>query len=136
MITLNAGEAMYGTSSDSNIVYTLYNNAEILMQGFFQMPQKVMYQAATKKTITGIFLHNNNNIDTQVIVQAVGNNSNNIIYKAHMLAGYSATYAGGHWTMYDEDGVPVIRDIGTNITVSDTAPSNPSMGDLWVDLAP
>lgn len=137
MIRLNTGQTVYASSTTTNISYTLEgregNINKILAHGFFYS-LKELYVAPSQAEFF-VFLSNNNQSDTTEVRFFIGGDGNtNQIFKCTLEANWSVSY-DGDWKVYDQNGLLRIAS-NPQITVSDTAPSNPSMGDLWVDLAP
>jgi hypothetical protein len=138
VINLTSGQSLYGKSVGGNIVYTISGtesgSRKILAQGFFG--ERDIYTAAGNSIIDYIYVHNNSSIDAVFWLYAIEPQSNNIIYKGDFPAGYSASLTQKGWTVYDDNGVPIETDGTPRITISDTAPSNPSLSDIWIDLSP
>lgn len=135
MISLSAGQPLYGFSSTTNISYTIEGKEgtvnKVFAHGFFYQG-KVLF-TPTNDVEVGIFLSNNNQPDsTEVKIYVGGSNPTQQIFQCTLEADWSVSY-DGDWKVYDQNGL--LRIAGNpQITVSDTAPSNPSMGDLWVEL--
>ena len=135
MIHLNTGQTVYASSTNTNVSYTLEGEEggvdKILEHGFFYTIKNLYTAPAPAEFF--VFLSNNNQpLTTEVRFYIGGQSATNLIFRCTLEANWSVSY-DGDWRVYDQNGL--LRIAGNpQITVSDTAPLSPSMGDLWVQL--
>lgn len=136
MLQLATGQYIAASSSTSNVSYTITgivngsgNISGILAQGFFYTI-KTLYTAAGLAEVTLLFTNHNQTTDTVISVY-VGTTR---IFTGTLPSGGSASFDGS-WKVYNAAGMQMLDSGFERITVSEIAPSNPSIGDLWVDIS-
>lgn len=137
MFSLSSGQYIEAQSSTTNISYvvsgTTYSGAVassgVLSEGFF-MPKKKFFTATYRSDVSILFANTNQNTDSVLTVWVQGSK----IFSGTLSAGGSASF-DGEWKVYNSNGVQVLDSGFEHITVSENAPSNPSIGDLWIDIS-
>ena len=143
MLSLAAGQSIYGQSSSGNVVYTITGivasgtteTYKVLASGFFG-GTTLLFTPTGGTRVTSISMHNPASItdDLVVTVYIGGTGTSNVVYKANLLQEYTLTYDEDGWRVHNSAGEEVIDTGCVNIIVSQIAPTNPSLGDLWVQL--
>lgn len=128
MLQLAPGQYITATSSTTNTSYTVVGEEGIVAQGFFYT-LKILYTATSAETVSLLFTNHNQNDDT-ILTVYVGEVR---VYTATIPSGGSVSFDGS-WKMYNAAGMQMLDSGFERITVSEIAPSNPSIGDLWVQI--
>lgn len=132
MLQLATGQYIAASSSTSNVSYTITGSSKqsgILAQGFFYT-LKTLYTATGLAEVTLLFTNHNQTTDTVISVY-VGTTR---VFTGTLPSGGSASFDGS-WKVYNAAGMQMLDSGFERITVSEIAPSNPSIGDLWVDIS-
>lgn len=129
MLQLSTGQYIAATSSTSNVSFTVVGGGGIVAQGFFYT-LKTLYTANNLASVTLLFTNHNQDTDTVINVY-VGTTR---VFTGTIPSGGSATF-DGTWVIYNAAGMQMLDSGFERITVSEIAPSNPSIGDLWIDIS-
>lgn len=136
MLTLSDGQYIEVQSSTTNISYIVSGNTfqghiqggGILAEGFFYAKNKI-YTSTGKSEVSLLFNNNNQPTDTILTVWIEGSKT----FEGTVVSGGSVSFDGA-WKVYNAAGIQMLDSGFERIIVSTIAPSNPTIGDLWIQI--
>lgn len=136
MLTLSNGQYIEARSSKTNISFVVSGNkwsgsvsgGGILSEGFFYSKNKI-YTSVGKSEVSLLFANTNQFTDTVLTIWMEGSK----MFQGTVVTGGSVSF-DGEWKVYNADGIQMLDSGFERITVSTIAPSNPSIGDLWISI--